>query len=137
MFKVISDTMAHWYEMWSTIVFANSFCTGRKIIWALMFISYHYGSIKCLCNLIPLEPCNVMFKVIVFLICTGKKSICALMFIISNHYGIVICLSNLQKLQPCNVMFKGISYIMAHLHDLWNTIHIAIHFKENDMCIEV
>ena len=64
MFKVISDIMAHWYEMWNTIVIAISFCTGKKMICALMsIISNHYG-IKCLSNLQQLEPCNVMFKVI-------------------------------------------------------------------------
>ena len=63
-FKVISDIMAHWYEMWNTIVIAISFCTGKKMICALMFIiSNHYG-IKCLSNLLQLEPCNDMFKVI-------------------------------------------------------------------------
>ena len=63
MFKVISDIMAHWYEMWNTIVIAISFCTGKKMICALMFIiSNHYG-MKCI-NLLQLELCNVMFKVI-------------------------------------------------------------------------
>ena len=63
MFKVISDIMAHWYDLWNTIVIAINFCNGKKMICALMFIiSNHYG-IKCLSNLLQLEACNVMFKV--------------------------------------------------------------------------
>ena len=100
MFKVISDIMAHWYEMWNTIVIAISFCTGKKMICALMFIiSNHYG-IKCLCNLLQFKPCNVMYEVIsdnstfydlwntiimAISFCTGKKLICALIVIISNR----------------------------------------------------
>ena len=64
---------------------------------------------------------------IVICFCTGKKMICALMFIISNHYGIS-CLCNLLQLEPCNVMFKVISDIMAHWYDMWNSIVIAINF---------
>ena len=169
MFKVISDIMAHWYDMWNSIDIAINFCKAKKMISALMFIiSNHYG-IKCLSNLQQLEPCNVIFKVISDIManwcdlwiaihfCNGKKMICALMFIISYHYGIK-CLWNLLQLEPCNVILKVISDIKEHRYDLWNTmvitnnfcnvkkmicalmwntIHIAIHFKENDMCIEV
>ena len=35
MFKVISDIMAHWYDMWNTIVFAINFCNAKKIICAI------------------------------------------------------------------------------------------------------
>ena len=64
MFKVISDIMAHWYDMWNSIDIAINFCNAKKMICALMFIiSNHYG-IKCLSNLLQLEPCNVMFKMI-------------------------------------------------------------------------
>ena len=53
--------MAHWHEIRNTIVIA---CTGKKMIGALMFmINNHYGT-KCRCNLLHLEPCNLMFKVI-------------------------------------------------------------------------
>ena len=55
----------------------------------------------------------------------AKKMICALMFIINNHNGIK-CLSNLLQLEPCNVMFKVISDIIAHWHNMRNTIVIAI-----------
>ena len=52
MFKVISDIIAHCFEMWNTIVIEISFCTEKKMICALMFIiSTHYG-IKCLGNLL-------------------------------------------------------------------------------------
>ena len=137
MFKVISDVMAHCYDMWNTIITAINFCNAKKMNCALMFIiSNHYG-IKCLSNLLQLEPCNVMFKVISDIMahwydmwnsiviainfCNAKKMICALMFIISNHYGIK-CVSNLLQLEPCNDMCKVISDIMAHCDDLWNTI---------------
>ena len=136
--------MEHWYDLWNTIVIAIHFCNAKNIICALMFIiSNHYG-IKCLSNLLQLEPCNVMFKVISDIMahwydmwnsiviainfCNAKKMICALMFIISNHYGIN-CLSNLLQLEPCNVMFKVISDIMEHWYDLWNTIVIVINFS--------
>ena len=82
----------------------------RKLFVFMLIISNHYG-IKCVSNLIELEPCNVMFKVIsdkmghwnnlwntIFIsinICNAKKMICALsMFMISNHYG-TKCLSTL------------------------------------------
>ena len=114
--------------MWNTIVIANSFFTGKKMICALMLIiSIHYG-IKSLSNLLQLERCNVMFKVISDIIahcydfwntiviainfCNAKKMICALIFIISNHYGIK-CLSNRLQLENCNFMCKVISDIMA------------------------
>ena len=65
---MISDIMEHWYEMWNTIVFANSFCAGKKSLCALMFIiSNHYG-IKYLSNLQQLESCNVMYKKISYII---------------------------------------------------------------------
>ena len=58
---------------------------------------------------------------------TGKKMICALMFIISNHNGIK-CLTIPLQLEPCNVKFKVISDIIPHWYDLSNTIVIAISF---------
>ena len=104
MFKVISDIMAHWYDMWNSIVIAINFCNAKKMICALMFIiSNHYG-IKCVSNLLQLEPCNDMFKVISDIMAhcydmwntiiteinfwNAMKMNCALMFIICNHYGI-------------------------------------------------
>ena len=61
MFNVISDIMAHWFEMWNTIVIILKFCTG---IGALMFIkTNHYGR-KCFSNLLKLVSYYVMFKVI-------------------------------------------------------------------------
>ena len=49
MLKVISDIIAHWYDMWNTIVIAFNFCNAKKMICAL--ISNHYG-IKCFSNLL-------------------------------------------------------------------------------------
>ena len=70
------------------------------MIGALMFmINNHYGT-KCRCNLLHLEPCNLMFKVIsdimehwydceiqllLQLISAMERIIIPLMFIISNH----------------------------------------------------
>ena len=112
-----------------------------KMICALKFIISNHYEIKCLRNLLRLEPCNIMLKVIsdimaywydmwnTFVIainfCNAKKMICALMSIISNHYGIK-CLSNLLQLLPRTVIFKVISNIMAHWYVLWNTFVIAI-----------
>ena len=96
-FKVISDIMANWCDLWIAI----HFCNGKKMICALMFIiRYDYG-IKCLCNLLELETCNVMFKVISDIMehwydlwntiviainfCNVKKIICAFIFVMSNH----------------------------------------------------
>ena len=110
MLKVIFVITAHSYHLWNAIVIAITFRNAKKIICALISnISNHYG-IKCLCNPLQLEPCNVMFKVIsnimadwndmwIWIViainfCNAKKMICVLMFIISNHYGIK-CLSNL------------------------------------------
>ena len=64
MFKVISDIMAHWYEMWNTIHIAIHFYNGNKMICALMYIISYHHRIKYLCNLLQLKPSNVMFKVI-------------------------------------------------------------------------
>ena len=63
MFKVISDELAHLYDMWNTIVITINFCNGKKMICALMFIICNRDGIKCLSNLLQLEPSNVMFKV--------------------------------------------------------------------------
>ena len=151
MFKVISDIMAHWHDMWNTINIAINFCNAKKMICALMFIlSNHYG-IKCLSNLLQLEPCNVMFKMISDIMahwydmwntfvfasnfCNAKKINCAFKFIISNHYGIK-CLSNPLQLDPCIVMFKVISDLMAHWYDMWNSLVIAINYS-NAKCINV
>ena len=66
----------------------------------------------------------------------AKTMICALMFILSNHYEIK-CLSNPLQLEPRIVMFKVISDIMAHWYDMWNSIVIAMQWKENDLWIDV
>ena len=62
--NVISDVMAHRYHLWNTIVILIIFCNGQKMICALMFIISNHHEIKSLSNLLQLEPCNVMFKVV-------------------------------------------------------------------------
>ena len=37
MFKMISDIMAHWYEMGNTIVIAIHFCNAKKMIFVWIF----------------------------------------------------------------------------------------------------
>ena len=64
MFKIISDRMAHWYDLCNRIVIATSFCNAKKMICALMFIISNHDKIKCFSNLLQLQPCNVIFKVI-------------------------------------------------------------------------
>ena len=145
MFKVISEILEHWYEMWNTIVITINFCNVKKMICDFMFIISNHYRIKCLCNLLQLELCNVMFKVISDLMphwwnkiviainfCNAKKMICTLMFISSNHYGIK-CLNNLLQLEQCHVMFTVISDIFAHWYEMWNIIVIAINFC---LCID-
>ena len=87
---MISDIIPHLYDMWNTIVISINFCNAKKMICALMFIiSNHYG-IKCLSNLLQLEPCNVMFKVISDIMAQWYdkwNTIVIAMFMISNHYG--------------------------------------------------
>ena len=51
MFKVISDIMPHWYDLWNTIVIAINFCNAKKMICALMFIINNHYRIKCASNL--------------------------------------------------------------------------------------
>ena len=55
--------MAHWYEMIHTIIIRINFCNAMKMNCALIFIISNHG-IKCLCNILQLEPCNDVFKVI-------------------------------------------------------------------------
>ena len=62
MFNVISDIIAHLYDMRNTIVISINFCIGNKMICAFWFIIPNHG-IKCLANLLQLQPCNVMVKV--------------------------------------------------------------------------
>ena len=60
MFIVISDIMAHWeVQLFLQLVSA---LFRKKMICALMFIISNQYGIKCLSNLQQLEPCNVMFK---------------------------------------------------------------------------
>ena len=56
--------MSSWYDMRNTIVIAINFCYANKMICALMFIIWNHYGIKCVSNVLQLEPCNVAFKVI-------------------------------------------------------------------------
>ena len=98
---------------------------------------------KMCSNIIQLETCNDMFKVISDIMvhcydmwntiitainfCNAKKMNCALMLIISNHYGIK-CLSSLVLLEPCIDMFKVIFDIITHCYDMWNAIICIVHW---------
>ena len=135
MFKVISDIMAHRYDIWNTIVFSVNTCNNvNKMNCAMMFIIRNHHWIKCLSNILQVEPCNVMHKVISNIMshccdmwntnviainfCDGEwKWLCIHAIIICNHYGIK-CLSNLLQLEPCNVMIIVISDIIAHWYDI-------------------
>ena len=56
--------MDHWYELINTFIITIHFCNVNKMNCALMLIiSNHYGR-NCLSNLLQLEPCNDMLKVI-------------------------------------------------------------------------
>ena len=143
MFKVISDRMVHWYDLWNTILIAINFCNAKKMISELMFIISNHDGINCLSNLLQLERYNVMFNVISDIMahwyhiwntiviacyfCNAKKTIGALMFNISNLHGIK-CLSKLLQVERCNVMFNVFSDIMAHWYHMWNAIVIAFNF---------
>ena len=120
-----------WFEKFYS--YCNEFLQWKEIDLCIDVYHNHHEGITCLSNLLLLEQCNVMYKVISDIMvycyylwnaivlainfCHAKKMICALMFIISNHYGI-----------QYNVMFKVISDIMAHWFEMWNTIVISISF---------
>ena len=103
--------------------------------------SNHYGR-KCLSNLLQLEPCSDMFKVISDIMAhsyemwniisainfwIANKMDCAFLIIISNYY-VTKCLCYQLQLDTCNVMFKVISDMLAHRYDMRNTFIIAIYF---------
>ena len=60
MFKLIFDKMGHWDDTWNRIVIAIIF---HNAICALMFNKRNCYGIKCLCNLLHLEPCNDRYEV--------------------------------------------------------------------------
>ena len=97
MFKVISDIMAHCYDMWNAIINAINFCNAKKMNCALMFImSNHYGR-KCINNLSQLEKCNVMLKVISDIVAhcydLWNTRIKAINFCIDRNWIVHWCLS--------------------------------------------
>ena len=64
MFKVISDKLENCYNVRNTIINEINFYNAKKMNCAMMFIiSNHYG-IKCVSNLLQIEPCNEVVKVI-------------------------------------------------------------------------
>ena len=101
--KVISDIMLQWYDMFNTFIITINFYNAKIMNCALIFIISNHNGRKGLRNLLPLEPCNDMFKMISDKIAhlfdilntsistinfyNAKKMNCATMFIISNHYG--------------------------------------------------
>ena len=120
MIKVISDIMAHWYDMWNIIIVAINFCNTKKINWTLMFIfSNHYGK-KCLINLLQLEPCNDMIEVIsdiwhivmIYEILLSLQSI----FAMQRKWIVHWCLS-LAKIMEENVsvIYYSEIYVMTYL----------------------
>ena len=52
MFKVISDIMAHCYDMWNTIINAFNFCNSMNMNCTLKFIMRNHHGIKCVCNVL-------------------------------------------------------------------------------------
>ena len=63
-FVVNCDFMEHCFEMIKTLII-NKFlqCKENELKFLMIIISNHYGR-KCLINLLQLEPCNDIFKVI-------------------------------------------------------------------------
>ena len=66
MFKVISEK-SHIDMKFEIQLLLQIVCTGMKMIRALMFIISYYNKIKYLSNLLQLEPCYVMFKIILII----------------------------------------------------------------------
>ena len=62
MFKVTSDTMTDCIICEIQLLLQS--CNAKKKNCALMLIIRNHEGTKCLTNLLQLEPCNVMFKVI-------------------------------------------------------------------------
>ena len=52
MFKVISDIIAHCYDMCNTIISEINFCNAKKINSALMFTMSNDDEIKCFSSLV-------------------------------------------------------------------------------------
>ena len=110
-FKVMSDKW-HIGMKCEIQLLLQLFLQWKENDLCMMFIISNHYAIKCLCNILQLEPCNVMFNVthwydlwntivIAINVSYVKKMICALMFINSNHDGIKY-LSNLLQLDPCD-----------------------------------
>ena len=59
---MISDKLENCYDMKNTIVNEINFCNAMNCVF-MFIINNHYG-IKCVSNLLQLEPCNDMCKVI-------------------------------------------------------------------------
>ena len=137
MFKVICDKMEHWYDMWNTIIIAINFCNANKNELCMhVYHKHHYGK-KCLSNLLQLEPCSVMLKVIsdimVHWYVMWNTIIIPINFkenelFIDVYHLLWNKMSYLLQLELHHGMFKVICDKMAHWYVMWNTIIIAINF---------
>ena len=87
--------MGHRNDVWNIIVIAINFWNAMKMIGALMFILSNHYAIKCLSNLLQLEPCNVMLKVI--------SDIMAHWYDLWNTFVIVINFCNATKMIGANI----------------------------------
>ena len=99
-----------------------------------MVLNSNHDGRKCLSNLLQLEPCNDMYKVIsdimvqwyemintfIFTInfCNAMR-MNALVFIMGNHYGRK-CLTILLQLESRNDIFQVIFVTMANSNELIN-----------------
>ena len=112
--------------MWNTKV---SFCTGKKIICAFMFIISNHHGIKCLSNLLHLEPWNVMYWCDYWHIATFvwfvKYNRNCNQFLHRKKNDLCIDVYHKQSLWNK----------MAHWYDWWNTIVIAINFRNGKKMI--
>ena len=65
MIKIISDTLAQWYEMMNSFIITINFCNAQIMnSGAMMVNNRNHFSRKCIRNLLQLEPCNDILKVI-------------------------------------------------------------------------
>ena len=133
MFKVISDIMAHWYDMWKSIVITIDFCNAKKMICSLMFIICNHYRTKCLTHPLQYKPCNLKENSFIMAHWYDVKYICRCSSFLQckeNELCIDVYhkqslwnefLSNLLQLEPrIVVMLKVFSDLMEHWYDMWN-----------------
>ena len=115
--------------MRNRLTIAIYFCNAKKM--KLCIDIYHRQSLwkKCLCNLLQLEPCNNMFKVISDIMAHSYEMwyiITAINYCIAikMNCALIIIISNLNLWKKITV----ISDMLAHRYDMKNTIILAINF---------